>query len=276
MYQPLPNPKTLPTMYDLPSEVVGEPGLPDLFHPLQAELLTETCQSPCYPPDRLYTARDLNLYYDWRNTQLYKRPDWFMALGVPSSPRQQDLRWSYVIWQESIPPFLVVELLSPSTQAEDLGQVPKRFDRPSGKWEVYERFLQIPYSAVYDRYENNFRVFQLKAGQYQELELENARLWLEPIQLGLGVWHGPYHNISGLWLRWYDAQGQWIPTGEEWAEQERARANQERLRAEQEQQRAEEERLRAEHERHGPRKSGYGLSRNNNGLTRLSKSISSY
>jgi len=33
--------ETLPTMYDLPSEH-PEDGVPDLFHPLQAHLLTET------------------------------------------------------------------------------------------------------------------------------------------------------------------------------------------------------------------------------------------
>jgi hypothetical protein len=36
--------KSLPTMYDLPSEEVGESGLPDIFHIFQSQLLRETFQ----------------------------------------------------------------------------------------------------------------------------------------------------------------------------------------------------------------------------------------
>ncbi|MEY2978569.1 MAG: hypothetical protein RLZZ435_2708, partial [Cyanobacteriota bacterium] len=44
MYTPAIDPSNLPTMYDLPSEEVGEPGLPDEFHRLQAELMEKTYQ----------------------------------------------------------------------------------------------------------------------------------------------------------------------------------------------------------------------------------------
>ncbi|MDW8203161.1 MAG: hypothetical protein RML75_18355, partial [Cyanobacteriota bacterium SKYGB_h_bin112] len=57
-------------------------------------------------------------------------------------------------------------------------------------------------------------------------------LWIEELQLGLGLWQGDYKGITGLWLRWYDAAGEWVPTAQERAEQERLRAEQERLRAE--------------------------------------------
>jgi len=33
-----------------------------------------------------------------------------------------DLRLSYVIWQEGVDPLVVVELLSPGTEEEDLGE----------------------------------------------------------------------------------------------------------------------------------------------------------
>ncbi len=38
----------MPTIYDLPSELVGESGLPDEFHRIQADLLSETCQPLTY------------------------------------------------------------------------------------------------------------------------------------------------------------------------------------------------------------------------------------
>jgi hypothetical protein len=89
--------------------------------------------------------------------------------------------------------------------------VVRAIDHPPGKWEVYERFLRIPYYAVYDRYQNNFRAFRLEGTAYQEQDLPKSQIWFEELDLGLGVWEGLYKDISGIWLRWYDAQGEWVP-----------------------------------------------------------------
>jgi Uma2 family endonuclease len=69
-------------MYDLPSEEVGDSGVPDEFHILQPELLRLTFCPPDYFEDEVFVATDLNLYYDARHPQWYKRPDWFGVLGV--------------------------------------------------------------------------------------------------------------------------------------------------------------------------------------------------
>ncbi|MBW4630640.1 MAG: Uma2 family endonuclease [Iphinoe sp. HA4291-MV1] len=242
MYQtdpPRPPQEVLPTMYDLPSELVEESGLPDEFHIFQPRLLSETCQPSNYPPEEILIATDLNLYYDPRHPLWYKRPDWYMVLGISRAQQQQDLRLSYVIWQEGVDPFLVVELLSPGTEQEDLGQTLREVNKPPTKWQVYEQILRIPYYVVFDRYSNQLRGFRLEGTHYQELSLPKQRLWLEEVQLGLGVWQGSYENITGLWLRWYDANNRWILTSTQQVEQERQRAEQERQRAEQERQRAE-------------------------------------
>lgn len=243
--QPRSPKETMPTMYDLPSELVGESGLPDEFHRIQSEMLSETCQPPNWQPDEVFTASDLNLYYDIRHPNWYKRPDWYLVLGVSRFTQQQNLRLSYLVWQEGVNPFLIVELLSPGTEEEDLGQTVRRVNQPPTKWEVYERILRIPYYVIYDRYENLLRAFRLNGTRYEALSLPEGLLWLEEMQLGLGLWQGNYQETTGLWLRWYDENG-WIPTLAERAEQERQRAEDERLRAEQERQRAEEERQRAE------------------------------
>jgi Uma2 family endonuclease len=237
----------LPTMYDLPSEEVGEPGLPDEFHRIQADLMEKTFQSETIAPDRCLIASDLNLYYDPANTRFYKRPDWFLALNVSKGQYQQDLRLSYVTWHEP-PLYLIVEFLSPSTEAEDLGRVKRDPGKPPGKWDVYERFLQIPYYALYDRYTNTFRLFHFQSDRYHEVKLFNARFWFPELELGLGVWQGVFEGFSGRWLRWYDRNDRWIPTPQELAKQEAQRAEQEAQRAEQEAQRAEQEAQRAEQE----------------------------
>ncbi len=238
--------ETLPTMCDLPSEDPEESGLPDQFHDFQPQLLRETFAPERYRPDQVLIATDLNLYYDVDHTLWYKRPDWFVVLGKSAARFQQDLRLSYVIWQEGVVPFLIVELLSPGTEAEDLGQTLREVNTPPTKWQVYEQVLRVPYYALFDRYQNQFRLFRLVATRYEAVSLPEQRFWFAEIELGLGVWQGDYQKTTGLWLRWYDAAGRWVATAEERAEQEHQRAEQERQRAEQEYQRAEQERQRAD------------------------------
>ena len=249
MYQtnpPLEAKKTLPTMYDLPSEYPEDEGLPDKYHLLQSRILEDTFQPTNYPPDQVFVATDLNLYYDVRHHLWHKRPDWFAVVGVDKLYEQRDLRLSYVVWQEGVNPFVVVELLSPGTEKEDLGETLREVNKPPTKWEVYERILRIPYYVVFSGYTNQLRIFRLQGNSYEELNLTQSRFWMEDVQLGLGVWQGNYQGVERAWLRWYDANGNWILLPEEKAEQEKQRAELEKQRAEQEKQRAEQEKQRAD------------------------------
>jgi Uma2 family endonuclease len=229
--------KKLPSMYDLPSEDQEEPGLPDEFHLYQPQILSQTCQPLTYPPDQVFIASDLNLYYDLEHFNWYKRPDWFVVVGGSRfyrgrDYRGQDLRQSYVIWDEGVSPLLVVELLSEGTESEDLGRTLRKVGNPPTKWEVYEQILQVPYYATFDERNSEFRRFRLRDGQYTELRDEDTRFWIEELQLGLGIWYGSYQRIEKDWLRWYDAEGRWLLTQEEQTEQERLRAEQERQKVE--------------------------------------------
>ena len=254
--QPLPPKETLPTMYDLPSEYPEESGLPDEFHDFQPQLLRETCQPTTYPLEQVFIGTDLNIYYDVHHPGWHKRPDWFLVLGVERARQQSDLRWSYVIWQEGVDPFLVVELLSPGTEDEDLGNTLREVNQPPTKWQMYEQILRIPYYAIFDRYDNRFRLFQLVGTRYQALTLPEQHYWFEELGLGLAVWQGKYQDADGRWLRWQDAEGNWILTADERAEQEYRRLNkpsnklkQAQQQAEQAQQQAEQAQQQAEQER---------------------------
>ena len=134
------------------------------------------------------------------------------------------MRWSYVLWQEFVSPFLVVELLSPGTEDEDLRRNIRELGKPPIKWEVYEKALRVPFYVVSDRYENTFRLFRLVYGKYQERQLDenNPQFWFDELDLGLGVWSGSYEGFEWQWLRWYDNQGEWIPTAIEQTEIERS------------------------------------------------------
>jgi Uma2 family endonuclease len=260
----------LPTMYDLPSEDPEEPGLPDEFHDLQPQLLSRTLHLKGYSPNNYYTASDLNLYYTVRHPLWHKRPDWFLVVDVPRLYEQRDLRRSYVLWQEGNPPDVVVEFLSPGTEAEDLGRFykedeagavgteaiapangiqPRTQAKPPEKFEVYETWLRVPHYFVYSRYTQRLRYFKLIGGQYREqsLNAEPPLVWLEELQIGLGIWQGEFEGVTASWLRWCDLSGNWLLTDTEAAqqqvEQERQAREQERQAREQERQAREQERL---------------------------------
>ncbi|MDJ1177980.1 hypothetical protein PJF56_03785, partial [Roseofilum sp. BLCC_M91] len=53
----------------------------------------------------------------------------------------------------------------------------------------------------------------------EPLELSEKKVWLEELGLGLALWQGEYEGVEGLWLRFYDPDGNWIPTPSERAQQ---------------------------------------------------------
>jgi Uma2 family endonuclease len=212
----------LPTMHDLPSETLEEPGLPDEFHGLQPQLLSETLKLSGYTPMERFTAFDLNVYYDPTHTRWYKKPDWFLVVGTTRMYRGQSSRSSYVVWDEGVPPIIAVEFLSPGTEADDLGRFaakpprPKR-NHPPAKFVVYEQILKIPNYIVFDEETAQIRFFRLVNGQYQEQALAptNPRLWIPELAIGLALWTGKYQELHQPWLRWCDQTGQLFPTLEE-------------------------------------------------------------
>ncbi len=222
---PLSPRQTLPTMYDLPSEDPEEPGLPDEFHLWQSQLLQLTFKPHNWNPDEVFSACDLNLYYDVTHSQWYKRPDWFGVVGVERLYEGRDLRLSYVIWQEGVSPVVVVELLSPGTEDEDLGRTISQRGKPPTKWQVYEQILRVPYYIVFSRYTDELQIFRLLAGVYEPTQLTEGRFFMPQLGLHLGLWQGSYESIERLWLRWFTAEGDLILTPSEEATTTQARLN---------------------------------------------------
>jgi Uma2 family endonuclease len=233
--------------YDLPSDDPQEPGLPDEFHALQPQLLSATLQFTSVPQDQVFTASDLNLYYDLNHSTWYKRPDWFAVVGVSRLYAGQDLRMSYVIWDEKVSPWIVVELISPGTAMSDLGELEREQNGTPTKWQVYEQLLQVPNYVVYDRYKGNLHVFKLVDGLYQRQTPAANGYRFDELGIGLGLWEGEYLGFTRPWLRWYDAQGNWILTEAEQERQQRAEAEH---RAEDAEHRAEDAEHRAEDAEH--------------------------
>lgn len=254
--------EVLPTMYDLPSEDPEEPGLPEEFHDLQPQFLSRTLRLTGYSRENCFTASDLNLYYTVRHPLWHKRPDWFLVVDVPRLYEQRDLRRSYVLWQEGNAPYVVVEFLSPGTEAEDLGRFcdetskvsesrsivsavsassstisgddkEEAKEKPPGKFEVYEARLRVPHYFVYNRYTQCLRYFKLNGGQYQEQALnpENPSIWLTDLEIGLSIWQGEFEGVTAAWLRWCDREGHWLLTDTEQAQHQLEQAQTQLLQA---------------------------------------------
>jgi Uma2 family endonuclease len=237
----LANLPAFPTMYDLPSEDPEEPGLPDDYHDLQPQLLSRTLRLLGYSDQEMYTASDLNLYYDLSNPLWHKRPDWFLVVGVPLLyPEGEGDRDSYIVWQEKVSPVIIVEFLSPNTEADDLGRFarkppkPQPANSPPSKFIVYEQILKVPHYIVFNKRDRHLRYFKLMGGAYQEQPVAafNPRIWITDLDIGLAIWQGMFAGRPKAWLRWCDANGNLLLTDTEEALEEKAIAQQQQQQAE--------------------------------------------
>ena len=181
-------------------------------------------------------------------------------VGLFSSPREppivpdvllstdvaiESITWSadepraYFVWEHGKPPELVIEIVS-NREGDELGKKLRRYGR-----------LHVSYYAVFDPLhvlgEADLRVFALSGDLLQPMALAaDQRVLFPELGLGLCLWEGRFEGTEARWLRFTDATGRLLLTGEERADEERARADQERTRADQERTRADEERARAD------------------------------
>ena len=77
----------------------------------------------------------------------------------------------------------------------------------------------MPYYIAFNRYNNDLQAFQLAGNRYQAMELLAGKIWIPDLELGCSLWQGEYRGASRQWLRWYDAQGNWILTEAERTQQ---------------------------------------------------------
>ena len=246
---PLPGTK-LPTHKDLP-ESDGTFVKNFQEHP-QSILLTDSITPILQQrhPDGQYCIRqDSGIY--WRITDPPERgaesPDWFYVPNVPPD-LDGEFRHSYVLWQEYIPPLIVLEFVS-GNGSEERDTTPW-----TGKFWIYEQVIRPAFYGLYAVKKASVEVYHLIENQYEQMPPNDRGYFsITPLGVELGLWQGVYQNVERPWLRWWDAEGNLLLTGEERVliaeeviAEERQRAEAERQRAETERQRAEAERQRAD------------------------------
>jgi len=245
-YQP--EPEVLSSLDDYYQQVVTEDDEPvdNLFSEKQQRLLAQSLYASWTPPPgkkqapgaaRLFlAAANVGVFFAKARPPLV--PDLFVSLDVQPHPDwyAKEHR-SYFVWEFGKVPEIVVEVVS----NREGGELSRKLD---GYAEI-----GVPYYVVYDPQrhlsEEVLRVFALRDGVYQELEQPS----LARVGLRLTRWDGVFEGHADTWLRWCDAQGRLLLTGEERAAEEAtARREAEERAAEAEERAAEETTARREAE----------------------------
>jgi Uma2 family endonuclease len=153
---------------------------------------------------------DMGIYYDPNQPAIV--PDGFLSLGVERII-DEDLRLSYVLWEEQRVPIMTLEVVSHQRRGEY-----------STKKDFYAQ-LEVLYYVVYNpqrRRKPPLEVYRLVNGKYQ-LQRGNP-VWLPEIGLGIGCERGTHIGVTREWLYWYNEQGQRFLTPEERMRQAEQRA----------------------------------------------------
>jgi Uma2 family endonuclease len=201
-------PRYLPSAEELPDsdETPVDNELQELIPALlKATLLTLWAERMDW-----FFGIDMGIYY--HPDELPIVPDAFLSLGVERC-YDEELRPSYVLWDENVVPILVLEVVSPNYRKEY-----------SVKLDEYAA-LGVLYYVIYSsrrRRKPRLEVHKLVHGRY-ELQQSNP-VWLPEIDLGIGCERGNYGGVIREWLYWYDQDGKRYPTPEEQIQQAKQRA----------------------------------------------------
>jgi Uma2 family endonuclease len=162
-------------------------------------------------------AIDMGIYVDPDEPAIV--PDAFLSLGV-ERVYDEELRPSYVMWDENVVPILTLEIVSQTYRKE----YTKKLDDYAAMGVLY----YVIYSSRRRR-KPRLEVHKLVNGEYQ-LQSGNP-VWLPEIGLGIGCDRGNYGGVTREWLYWYDEAGKRYLTPQEQIQQETQRAQQESERA---------------------------------------------
>ncbi len=161
---------------------------------------------------------DMGIYYHPDEPAIV--PDGFLSLGVQRFI-DEDLRLSYVIWEENVAPILALEVVSH-----------KRRGEYTTKKKLYME-LKVLYYVIYNphrRKKPSLEVYRLVDGEYV-LQQGNP-VWLAEVGLGIGTERGIYQGVTREWLYWYDERDQRLLTPEERIQQAETRQLEAEQRAE--------------------------------------------
>jgi hypothetical protein len=215
---------------DIIEAIVTEDDEPvdNLFSEKQQTLLKRSLYASWTPPAeekkkskqprKFLAAANVGVFFAVHEAPLV--PDFFLSLDVePHQNWYAKEHRSYFVWEFGKVPELVLEIVS-NRKGKEL----------TAKLKDYAR-MGVQYYVVFDPQaqigKEPLCVYELGFGKRYRPRKDYA---MPDLNLSLTLWHGVFEGHEDNWLRWCDAGGQLIATGEERAAN--AEAELEKLRAE--------------------------------------------
>jgi Uma2 family endonuclease len=188
-------------------------------------LLVQILHAAVWTSRNFLAAANVGVFYAVNKPPIV--PDMFLAYDVEGADDwTKKENKSYFVWRFGKPPDLVVEIVSNAIGGEDGDKLAKYAE------------MGVKYYVIHDPFhylgETTLQAFALNAGVFEPCD----PAWLPNVKLGLIEWEGTFEGSRGTWLRWVDAEGSVLPTGEERASTAEARAESEHRRAKAEKRRA--------------------------------------
>ncbi len=151
---------------------------------------------------------DMAFYCDPAQPHVGIAPDGMLSLGVADA-QSENLRSSFVLWEEKVIPLFAVEIVSKSPGGER-----------TKKFEIYQS-VGILYYLVYSpllKRKAKFQLYKLIEGRYVLQSAGQEPYWMPEIGLAIGAEKRAYGGTEREWLYWYDENGVRYPTPVERAE----------------------------------------------------------
>jgi Uma2 family endonuclease len=212
-------PDGLPTAEDLPcsDDTPVDSELQELIPGLLKAILLDLWRDRT---DWLFSI-DMAFYYKPKDKSTNVAPDGLLSLGL-KSPHDENLRSSYVLWDEKVIPQFALEIVSKTAGREY-----------TAKFKTYQS-IGILYYLVYSplhKKKARFQLYQLIDGGYVLQSDGSKPYWMPEVGLGIGAENQSYGNNQREWLYWYDENDVRYPTPMERAEQLERRVEAEANRA---------------------------------------------
>jgi Uma2 family endonuclease len=194
-------PRYLPTAEELPSS--DDTPVDNELQELIPSLLKSILRTLWKGRMDWFFGIDMGIYTDPEQPPIV--PDGFLCLNVERH-YDEDLRLSYLLWDEEIPPIFVLEVVS---------------TKPGGEYTTkLDTYVQmgVLYYVIYNpkrRRKAKLEIYKLINGKY-ELQSGNP-FWI-------GSERANYDDLTREWLYWYDENDRRYPTPDEQIELERQRA----------------------------------------------------
>jgi Uma2 family endonuclease len=203
-------PDGLPTAEDLPcsDDTPVDSELQELIPGLLKAILLDLWRDRT---DWLFSI-DMAFYYKPKDKSTNVAPDGLLSLGLKSPP-DENLRSSYVLWDEKVIPQFALEIVSKTAGREY-----------TAKFKIYQS-IGILYYLVYSplhKKKARFQLYRLIDGEYVLQSDGSKPYWMPEVGLGIGAENQSYGNNQREWLYWYDENDVRYPTPMERAEAEGA------------------------------------------------------